>query len=85
MARLAELHGDEAFRAGLTNLVWDKLAPLLRAERQAVPASPVDSASVAAKAFLPVPRAASTSGPAAAPVSPAPTSTYRAADHDHAR
>ncbi|PWU52775.1 helicase [Micromonospora sp. S4605] len=85
VVRLAELHGDESFRTGLTNLVWDNLAPLLRSERQAVPASAVDSASVAAKAFLPVPRAASTSGPAAAPVSPAPTSTYRAADHDHAR
>ena len=47
--RLAELHGDEAFRAGLTNLVWDKLTQPLRAERQAVPTAAVDSTSVAAK------------------------------------
>ncbi|MFI7080955.1 hypothetical protein ACIBO1_26990 [Micromonospora sp. NPDC049903] len=75
VVRLAELHGDEAFGAGLTNLVWDNLALLLRSERQAVPASAVDSASVAAKAFLPGPRAGSVSGSAAAPVSPASTST----------
>ncbi|MEV5763624.1 hypothetical protein AB0L34_03460, partial [Micromonospora sp. NPDC052213] len=52
VVRLAELHGDEAFRTGLTNLLWDKLAPLLRAERQGATGSAVDSASVAAEAFL---------------------------------
>ncbi|MFG3423420.1 helicase-related protein [Micromonospora sp. NPDC048063] len=85
VVRLAELHGDEAFRTGLTNLVWEKLTPPLRAERQAVPTATVDSASVAAKAFLPAPRAASTNVSAAAPISPAPVTAHRGADHDHAR
>lgn len=84
VVRLADLHGDQAFREGLTNLVWDKLTPIPAAERRAVPSATVDAASVAAKAFLPTPRA-STGVSAAAPISPAPATAHRAADNDHVR
>lgn len=87
VVRLAELHGDEAFRAGLANLVWDKLAPLPRAEqRGALAAGPVDAAAVAAKAFVPLARTGSPSASAAAPPPPAPA-THRAVDvsPDHVR
>ncbi|WP_433458506.1 hypothetical protein [Micromonospora sp. CA-248212] len=85
VVRLADLHADQAFRRGLANLVRDKLTPTPAAEHQAAPSATVDAASVAAKAFLPAPRAASTGASAAASISPAPTTAHRAAGHDHAR
>ncbi|MFG1892119.1 hypothetical protein ACGFIR_30165 [Micromonospora sp. NPDC049051] len=50
--RLTELHGNEAFRGGMAQLVWSKLTPLSRVEQGTVPGSrPADAAAVAATAF----------------------------------
>ncbi|GAA2224127.1 helicase-related protein [Micromonospora olivasterospora] len=79
VARLADLHGDQAFRQGLTKLVWSKLTPRRAEPPCSADARPVNAAAVAATAFMPA-----TGSGAAAPVSPAPTTTHRAANHDHA-
>ncbi|TYB95259.1 hypothetical protein FXF53_25120 [Micromonospora sp. WP24] len=80
VVRLADLHGDQAFRQGLTNLVWDKLTPRPAEPLQSgIGARPVHAAAVAATAFVPA-----TGAGAAAPVLPAPATPHRVAQHDHA-
>ncbi|WP_327029887.1 hypothetical protein OG989_05625 [Micromonospora sp. NBC_01740] len=76
--RLTELHGNEAFRDGLAQLVWSKLTPLPHVDQDTVPDSrPADAAAVAATAFptatTAVPTAASTRSAASAVHRPAPT------------
>ncbi|MEU0156977.1 hypothetical protein [Micromonospora fulviviridis] len=77
VVRLADLHGDQAFRQGLTNLVWDKLTPQPADPQSGASTRPVNAAAVAATAFVPANAAAP------APVSPAPATTHRVTHHDH--
>ncbi|WP_165942567.1 helicase-related protein [Micromonospora sp. KC721] len=75
--RLSELHGNEAFRGGMAQLVWSKLTPLPRVEQGTVSESrPADAAAVAATAFpsatTAVPTPASTRPPASVTYGSAP-------------
>ncbi|RBJ08628.1 hypothetical protein DRA43_06110 [Micromonospora provocatoris] len=79
VVRLADLHSDQAFRQGLTNLVWDKLAPRRADPQTGATTRPVDAAAVAATAFVP-----SAGAGALTPDSPAPATPQRVAHHDHA-
>ncbi|WP_433121983.1 DEAD/DEAH box helicase family protein [Micromonospora sp. CA-246542] len=84
VVRLVELHGNEAFRAGLTNLVWTKLTPRQPGGSGEATSRPATAAAVAATAFVPAGQTtSSTAATTAAPVSPAPA--QRGVDHDHAR
>ncbi|MFG1892121.1 helicase-related protein [Micromonospora sp. NPDC049051] len=78
VGRLTELHGNDAFRDGLAQLVWSKLTPLAGVDQDTVPDSrPADAAAVVATAFpsatTAVPSPASTRPAASAAHSPAPT------------
>jgi N12 class adenine-specific DNA methylase len=84
VVRLVELHGDEAFRTGLTNLVWTKLTPRQPGHPGESTSRPATAAAVAATAFVASGHTASSaSATTAAPVSPAPV--QRGMDHDRAR
>ncbi|RAO03070.1 helicase [Micromonospora noduli] len=82
VARLADLHGDEAFRAGLAHLVWTKLIPVPTSQARVSDSRTADAAAVAATAFVPITRAVPTSST----VLPAPATVHHATiDQDHAR